>query len=100
MDDICFIPFRRQEHEVRPMLAEIIRQAKPPAIRVGATTELEPEPEIQMQMDQIPEPEPEMGSRLQRSRDGRPFSFDGSAALTRQVAAAYDDAGWFCSEYV
>jgi hypothetical protein len=36
MDDICFIPFRRQEHEVRPMLAEIIRQAKPPAIRVDA----------------------------------------------------------------
>jgi hypothetical protein len=30
----------------------------------------------------------------QRSRDGRAISFgDGSAALTRQVAAAYDDAG-------
>ena len=30
----------------------------------------------------------------QRSRDGRAISFgDGSAALTRQVATAYDDAG-------
>jgi hypothetical protein len=28
MDDICFIPLRRQEHEVGPMLEEIIRQAK------------------------------------------------------------------------
>jgi hypothetical protein len=27
MDGICFIPLRRQEHEVGPMLKEIIRQA-------------------------------------------------------------------------
>ena len=40
MDDICFIPLRRQEHEVGPMLEEIIRQAK---LRQGGAEEPEPE---------------------------------------------------------
>ena len=28
LDELCFIPYRRQEHEIGAMLAEIIRQAK------------------------------------------------------------------------
>ena len=29
LDDVCFVPLRRQEHEVPAMLGEILRQAKP-----------------------------------------------------------------------
>jgi hypothetical protein len=28
LDDVCFLPFRREQHEIGAMLAEIIRQAK------------------------------------------------------------------------
>eukprot|EP01043_Picozoa_sp_COSAG02_P099014 COSAG02_NODE_35139_length_473_cov_0.820856_1_plen_121_part_00 len=57
MDEVCFIPFRRQKHEVGSMLKEIIRQAALPGGGLGqviheavppvsrAPPELEPEPE-------------------------------------------------------
>eukprot|EP01046_Picozoa_sp_COSAG06_P045574 COSAG06_NODE_6321_length_2984_cov_1.050260_5_plen_86_part_00 len=50
LDDLCFIPFRRQEHEVPAMLKEIIRQAALPGGGLGQVIH-EPESE--------PEPEPE-----------------------------------------
>mgnify|MGYP003322286436 CR=1 FL=1 len=28
LDEVCFVPFRRQEHEIEGMLSEILRQAK------------------------------------------------------------------------
>eukprot|EP01043_Picozoa_sp_COSAG02_P106780 COSAG02_NODE_42782_length_381_cov_0.914894_1_plen_89_part_01 len=28
LDEVCFIPLRRQEHEVQAMLTEIVRQAQ------------------------------------------------------------------------
>eukprot|EP01043_Picozoa_sp_COSAG02_P031301 COSAG02_NODE_2036_length_10039_cov_174.290040_1_plen_1339_part_00 len=60
LNDICFIPLRRQEHEVQGMLAEIQKQAMEapallpfPVIAEGIPPELELEPE--------PEPEPDVG---------------------------------------
>jgi hypothetical protein len=55
LDEVCFIPFRRQAHEVHGMVAEILRQAleakplKPAAVAVSAEPESEPEsdPEVQ-----------------------------------------------------
>ena len=48
LDDICFIPFRRQQHEVGPMLQEIARQGgrvrtpTPVAAGIGAVQHHKP----------------------------------------------------------
>jgi hypothetical protein len=38
LDEVCFIPFRREVHEIGPMLEEIVRQSKAvsPLVPVGA----------------------------------------------------------------
>jgi hypothetical protein len=45
LSGLCFIPFRRQEHEVVAMLKEIERQAALPSGGLGLEPEPEPEPE-------------------------------------------------------
>ena len=57
LDDVCFIPFRRQQHEVDGMLTEIQKQAaEAPALR---PYQWEPELESEPQLNSEPEPEPE-----------------------------------------
>ena len=66
LDEICFIPLRRQEHELQAMLDEIVRQSRvakrlvaegvPP---IQATHDAEPMPEPESESEPEPEPEPE-----------------------------------------
>jgi hypothetical protein len=65
LDDVCFIPFRRQEHEVPTMLKEIIRQAALPGGGLGQVIReaVPPDsrgapPEVQPEM----QPEPQLAS--------------------------------------
>jgi hypothetical protein len=44
MDNHCFIPFRRQEHETGAMLDEVVRQSKQPVGLLGPGPGPEPEP--------------------------------------------------------
>ena len=53
LDEVCFIPLRRQEHEVLPMLQEILRQAQV-AARLCMPAQMTPEPEPEQM---TPEPE-------------------------------------------
>jgi hypothetical protein len=46
LDEVCFIPLRRQEHEEQAMLAEIARQAQVAKRLVPSDIEPEPEPEL------------------------------------------------------
>ena len=50
LDELCFIPFRRQQHEVEAMLKEIVRQAAVPMARQ------EPEAEQAAQDSEPPQP--------------------------------------------
>ena len=53
LDSVCFVPLRRQQHEVPAMLDEILRQANPEPEPEGFESEAEPDFELE------PEPEPE-----------------------------------------
>ena len=53
LDDACFVPLRRQQHEIPAMLGEILRQALP-----------EPEPEPELKLQPQPEPVPDLGPAL------------------------------------
>ena len=54
LDEVCFIPLRRQEHELQAMLDEIVRQS-----RVAKRLVVEGVPPIQAAHDAEPKPEPE-----------------------------------------
>ena len=57
LDDVCFIPLRRQQHEIPAMLGEILRQAQPGLQEPEVTLKPGPrQPEPQPQ----PQPEPQL----------------------------------------
>ena len=58
LDDVCFIPFRRQEHEVKGLLDEIERQrdCAPVLIPHSDKPYIKPQPE--------PEPQPRQRQRV------------------------------------
>ena len=45
LDEVCFVPFRRQEHELDAMLAEIVRQAAVASHLCVSKADLDPAPE-------------------------------------------------------
>ena len=77
LSDLCFIPFRRQEHEVPAMLKEIIRQAMLLGGGLGQVIREGVPPEAQHDGSQ-PEPEPEPEPELEPELDTSGASSDDS----------------------
>ena len=56
LDEVCFIPLRRQQHEMAPMIHEIIRQSQ-------TTSQLEPLPQVRASgAEPQPQPQPHDGA--------------------------------------
>ena len=66
LDDVCFIPLRRQQHEMPAMLGEILRQAQPGP--QGPEVTLKPGPLPQPQ----PQPQPQVPEGIPMVSEARP----------------------------
>jgi hypothetical protein len=82
LDEICFIDFRRQQHEMKGMIDEVVRQRTCAPVlcytEVKGSHTSDPEPE--------PEPEPELAPERKRRRAGLSAALIGLAVLLLVIA--------------